>query len=850
MNEVRPTPIIVFPIITLADALESALPLEHTNVKVEITGPLAVVEVEQRFGNPLKEPAELDYLFPLPQEAAITGFELRIGDRTITGDLQEQKAAQAAYEEARGQGRQAGLFEQRRPNLFAVRLANVRPGETIRAVARYQQRMKFEDAAGYGGYEFVYPMGLVPKYDSPTHRHEGEGVHAPVAHAGEKIGPVEIAVSVDAGVSVGEPASPSHALEGTREDERRLQIRLKGDNIPDRDFVLRLPVVGQQPQAAGWVAGEAGKEMFLATLVPPVEEEEEAHPQPREFIFVLDRSGSMTGVPIAQARNALRACLRTLNPQDTFRILLFDNQLEWFQKEPGPENLALPMTQSVVDQADAYLGKVEGRGGTEIIAALEAVLALPADATRTRYVVFLTDGAVSAEARALEQIRGKIGAARLFTFGIGSSVNRALLSRMAELGRGRSSFLQLDEDIEGAIIRFQDSVSFPVITDLVLEWQDGKAWDVYPARLPDLYYGQPLEICGRLARSGGSTRLILRGKRAGKPVEIPLALPAPTENAAIGRVWARARIDDLLEQAAMEPAKESNLRNEIIGLALEYNLVTQYTSFVAIDQDTVVSGGQPRVIHVAQPLPHGVSPQGFNGMILANMGAMMPPSAVAPASFLKRVAAPSAQPPQPRASASPKTMADRSEEEDRKVATWMRNLMRRAGIDEPPTGDELTEAAPGAAVGSEQALRALARAQKLDGSWDEDVEWTAAALLAFVRQGHTTRSGDFRVVIRKAVRWLVDAKASGFSAYARALALHELAAATGDAKDQSTADAAKSSLPAPKSPLEEAALGLPVPAPKEIRTLDDLRLAAMVKAKLPVPKELVKGVGEAWAAAV
>ena len=432
MPETKASPMILFPQIVLTNEMDSALPLEHTTVSGQVTGPAASVVVTQRFGNPLQEPAELDYLFPIPENAAITGFEVLVGSRQIQGDLREQEGARTAYEEARGQGKRAGLFEQRRPNLFAVRLANVQAGETIHATMRYQQRLKFEDDA----YEFVYPMGLTPKYDSPQHPGEGEGTHAPIARGGEAVGPVEISLAVDAGLPIGEPSSPSHSIETVRLDERRFQARLAGEHIPDHDFVLRYPVAGAQSQAAGWTSGaaEGAQEgqgakdgFFLATLIPPAVEVE-TEPLPREFIFVLDRSGSMSGEPILQARNALRACLRALNPNDTFRILLFDTELEWFQPEPAA------VTQEQVERADAYLDQVQGRGGTEIVRALEAALGVPPSGERARYIVFLTDGAVSAEARVLDGIRGRIGGARLFTFGIGPSVNRALLSRMAEAG--------------------------------------------------------------------------------------------------------------------------------------------------------------------------------------------------------------------------------------------------------------------------------------------------------------------------------------------------------------------------------------------------------------------------------
>jgi Ca-activated chloride channel homolog len=860
MPETKASPMIVFPQISLANDIDSALPLEHTTVSAQVTGPLASVVVTQRFGNPLKEPAELDYLFPLPEKASITSFELQVGQRRIQGDLQEQESARTAYEDARGQGKRAGLFEQRRPNLFAMRLANVQAGETIQATVHYQQRLKFEEA----GYEFIYPMGLTPKYDSPQHAGEGEGTHAPIARSGEAVGPVEINLAVDAGLPVGEPASPSHPVETVRVDEHRFQVRLAGEHIPDHDFVLRYPVAAEEAQAAGWTSAadsDSKDNFFLATLVPPAVETE-SEPLPREFIFVLDRSGSMSGEPILQARNALRACLRALNPNDTFRILLFDNELEWFH--PGPETGPLPepvaVTQEQVDRADAYLEQVQGRGGTEIVRALEAALGVPPSGERARFIVFLTDGAVSAEMRVLDGIRSRIGGARLFTFGIGPSVNRALLSRMAELGRGRSSFLQLNEDIEGAIIRFQDSVSFPALTDLTLEWENGKAWDVYPSRLPDLYYGQPLEICGRVAWSGAKpARLTLRGKRAGvgaaaggavQPVTLSLSLAQPsTREPAIERLWARERVDDLIEQAELEPQRADKLRAEIVGLALAHNLVTVYTSFVAIDHVDAVSGGQPRVIHVAQPLPQGLQPGPFmpGPQPMAMMASFMP---TAPMPHQAPASAPGG------ASGGPRDLLSRG----RAFLTKISDSGRQYGSEEaaPAAGQSAVSrksmsSAPAEDLKDrESVLRWLARTQRLDGAWNDSVEWTSAALLAFVRAGYTTRSGIYRQALRRAVRYLIEHMDQGQASFFRARALAELAEATRDEADRKAAQASRLVLPAPSSTIESAALGQSGQAPSAIASLDDLRLAVLLRAALPVPPGIFSGMdgelAQVWAA--
>lgn len=841
MKKTNPASKSFLPTICPVDSLGSAFPLEKTAVQVQITGMVASVMVAQTFNNPLLESADLDYLCPLPEDAAITAFEMRIDQQVIRGALQEREAAREAFEAARSQGKQASLFEARRENLFATRIANVPAGAGVEVTVRYQQRLKVEEDGWTGVYEYVFPMGLTPRYDRADHPEEAQGVHAPVALPGEPVGPVEIQVAVDAGVPVDDPTSPSHPLAVTRLDEQRFQVRLAEKTIPDHDFVLRYAVSSVQVQSTAWVTGVADKAYFMATIVPP-RLDAEPQPLPREFIFVLDRSGSMSGEPIRQARNALRACLRTLGSGDTFRILLFDDYQEWFQPEPSV------VTQAEVAKADQYLDQVQGRGGTEIGLALQSALMLPPDPGRARFVVFLTDGAVSAEAALLEDLRKWIGAARVFSFGVGPSVNRALLNRMAEIGRGRASFLQLDEDIEGAIIRFQDSVSFPVLTDLAVEWVHGQAQDVYPSPLRDLYSGQPLELCGLLSYDAAMIpELVVHGKRGGQAVELRQAFSVRlVQDPTVPRVWAQARVDHLLEQQQMEPGQAAQLRQEILDLALEHQLATPYTSFVAVDESGKQGVPARFQVFVSQPLPKGLQAAGF-GLTRA-AGQPMP------------MAAPPSAPTPVMKMASYSGLRESSPQPGIKLPGF---LTRRGNRAEPSTGaaaplDAYNDPSPLQPMvdpveeGLEPFLRWLARNQQMDGSWKGDVEWTAVALLVFLRAGQTPRSGIYRTALRRAARWLAEQtrssggeliltrKAAAVRKAVTARALQELADATGDPQDQSAADQARKDLSQPDTDLEKAALGQPVAAPVAIHHLEDIRLAALMGVKLPLPAGLAR----------
>jgi Ca-activated chloride channel family protein len=779
--------------LVIATELHSPLPLEKTVYTGQILGPVATITVNQHFVNPLEEAAELEYLFPLSHKAAIIDFKLTVGARTIRADLMEVTKAQREYEQARLAGRRAGLMEQRRPNLFAVRLANVQPGDNLQASISYQERLKYDS----GTYELVIPMGITPRYHSPEHLHEGKGLDAPIAGADEPVGGLEIILSVDAGLPAGDPIVTTHPIEVTRLDERRFNLRLAGPQIPDHDFVLRYPVFNKHFALAAWRASGEDGDYFLATLLPP-DGRDQAVSVAREFIFVLDRSGSMMGEPIRQAVNALRACLRTLTPSDRFRLLLFNQTPRWYQGD------ASPFSQESLDQVDHFLAQVEGTGGTEIVGALSEALSLPADKERTRLVILFTDGAVSAEERAYKEVNRLLGKARLFTFGIGPSVNRAFLEELARAGRGTAEFVDLTDDIEGAIIRFNDRLSFPALTDLKITDGNSMVWDVYPSPLRDIYHGQPLEIVGRMVSENASRRLVVEGRRDSEKVIVEVDLPPASQpEPAIARLWARARLDDLLAQEAI--GVKGNARDLIINLALKHRLVTPYTAFFARDEEIVgAEEVKPRLIVVSQPLPPGLRLEGFFGPAIPGEPAMVASRGDAP-------------------------------ESPAKMKVYCQGLTDESEY--LPVANKLDLAMPTLISPALITLRWLARTQRANGSWDDDVETTAAALLAFVRHGHTTAAGDFRRRVERAFTWLLSHPGSGFASSLRALAFHELAEATQlPAHRQAAAEAAQQ-LPQAADPLERAinerlsGKTVSVNATTGIDSIDDLRRALLFPGK-------------------
>ncbi len=754
----------------------SSLPLRHTAVAARIFGPVAEVTVTQSYHNPFDRPLELEYLFPLPENGAIHDFEFRIGEATVTAEVQTTEAAQERYEQALHSGKHAGLFEERRPNLLALLLANVQPGDDITAVIRYQQPLSFIE----NSYEWVFPMGITPKYHQD--RVSAEATDSPLALPGEEIGRVHLHVDLDAGQAMDDPFSPSHSLQVTRRDARRCEIELAGEQIPDRDFVLRYRLTDQEVQCPVWVSANGSAATALVTLVPnsqPVE----ANAPPREFVFVLDRSGSMMGEPLHQAANALSSGLRTLRSQDTFLLLAFDTSLEWFDRSPAA------YSQESLERADRWLGRIVARGGTEIGEALEAALELPVDDQRQRHIVFFTDGAVSAEKEVLERVRRGIRDFRLFTFGIGPSVNRAFLSSLARLGRGAGEFLQLDEDIEAAIIRFHDRLSYPLLTDLRLRWQGTTAWDVLPAKLPDLYYGQPLQLCAKF-HPAAEARLILSGRCGSAEWERSLRLSAAQgRDEAILRIWAKARIDALLDQLHIEPKRSSEYRDEIISLAVEHHLVTDFTSLIAV-QEEVVSTAPAKRLQVAVPLPRDLERRGF----------------IAEGKLFNSIYRNNA-----------KLFSQRSV-----ASTFF--AIREDTFQQPSSRKNF--------------LAGLARSQKADGSWGEGedaLEWTCAAVLAFVRQDCTLTRGPFRRILEKAVTWLFTQKPAASSQQRmRAVVLTEMSRVCAHPLLNKVDEEMK----------KQAQVGLTTGI---VCSAEELRLAALSRANVEVKYKPRAGeVGEIW----
>jgi Ca-activated chloride channel family protein len=574
-----------------------ACPLKNTAVKTEISGFIARVNVRQEFENSFSQPIEAVYTFPLSQNGAVDSMAMTVGERVIHGEIMKREEARKVYEDAKAEGKTASLLDQERPNIFTQSVANIMPGDKVVIEISYVETLKYEE----GSYEWVFPMTVGPRY-IPGSVKDAAKIKPPVAET-RSGSDISIDVNLNAGVPVEEIRSTSHAIDQTNVAPNLAKLSLRGGStIPNKDFILRYDVTGKRIEDAVLTHRDERGGFFTLILQPPDKIASEDR-TPKEIVFVLDTSGSMEGFPIEKAKEAMKLSLAGLYPDDTFNLITFAGDTSILFDGP------VPATKANLERAQAFLESRQGSGGTEMMKAIKAALE-PSDATdHIRIVCFMTDGYVGNEEEIIGEVQ-KHPNARVFSFGIGSSVNRYLLDKIAESGRGEVEYVSLTDDGSNAAKRFYERVRTPLLTDLSIDWNGMPVADVYPGRLNDLFSAKPVILHGRYTKATSGT-IRLKGKVAGQEYtrEIKLDLPdADPANDSLASLWARTRIDDLsTEKLKYEPAKAAEVDKQILGLGMEYRLLSQFTSFVAVEDRVVNQNGKPTTVQVPVNLPEGVS---------------------------------------------------------------------------------------------------------------------------------------------------------------------------------------------------------------------------------------------------
>ncbi|MEG4395709.1 VIT domain-containing protein [Microcoleus sp. BROC3] len=612
---------------------EQVFPLKQTEVKAKIAGNISRVEVVQKFENPFPESIEAVYIFPLPDEAAVDDMEIKIGSRIIKADIKRREEALEIYEQARKQGRTAGLLEQERDNIFTQSLANIKPGEKIEVTIRYTESLKF---AG-GDYEFVFPMVVGPRYISGNttppnppllrggDRSGADRINPPVLPPGTRSGHnIAVSVEIDAGVAIGDVRSTSHQITTDRSGNI-VQVQLaNSDTIPNKDLILRYRVAGENTRATILTQSDKRGGHFATYLIPALNYKTNEI-VPKDVVFLMDTSGSQQGEPLAKSKELMRRFIQGLNPNDTFTIIDFANTAQALSTTPlanTPEN-----RQSAIN----YIEKLQANGGTELLNGIQTVMNFPAAATgRLRSIVLITDGYIGNENEVLALVQRSLKPGnRLYSFGVGGSVNRFLLNRLAEVGRGTSQVIRQDEPSAEAAEKFFREINRPVLTEIQISWEGmGEKPEIYPIAPPDLFASQPLVLFGKKAdRTNGQLRIrgTLAGGKAyeqvlpvnfarsgGRQRESTSVAATATDfgNSAVAQLWGRSRIKDLMNQ--MFGGETKSLVEAVTNTALTYRLLSEYTAFVAVSEEVRVEpDGTRRRVQVPVELPQGVSYEGI-----------------------------------------------------------------------------------------------------------------------------------------------------------------------------------------------------------------------------------------------
>jgi Ca-activated chloride channel homolog len=590
-----------------ADPAVDALPLKATQVDVRISGVIADVNVTQTYRNTGQRAIEAQYVFPGSTQAAVYGMTIRVGQRLITAQIREKQQAAAEYQSAKKEGKTAALLEQHRPNVFQMNVANILPGDEVTVQLNYTELL----VPQAGRYPFVFPTVVGPRYSNPQAAKTDQSPKSseppvpPVAYLAQgkqTSAAFDIKVQLATPLGIQDIRSSSHdiAVQNDGAQRARVSLRNPANSASNRDFLLDYQLAGDQIQSGVMLYQGSHDNFFLAMVQPPKQVAARAI-SPREYIFVVDISGSMHGFPLNTAKALLRELIGDLKPTDQFNVLLFAGS----NRLLSPQSLAA--TPANITQAIRTIEEMGGGGSTELMPALRQVYAQPkASPDTARTVVVVTDGFVTVEREAFELVRKNLSQANLFAFGIGSAVNRHLIEGLARAGMGEPFVITQAAQAGEQALRFRNMIASPVLTQVKARFDGLDVYDVQPLVLPDVLSERPVLVFGKWRGNPGG-QLVVQGLSASGPYSQTLQIPTHlslkgnnSDAAALRYLWARHRIASLSDQEGLEGG--SPLRQTITELGLQYSLLTQYTSFLAVDQ--VVRNPSPGdTPTVAQPLP-------------------------------------------------------------------------------------------------------------------------------------------------------------------------------------------------------------------------------------------------------
>jgi len=595
-----------------ADEQIDSLPLKATDVQVKIEGTMAKVVIRQTYRNEGELPIEASYVFPGSTRAAVSDLLFRVGERTIRAEIQEKEEARKTYEKAKQEGKRTTLLEQHRPNVFQMKVANILPSDTVEVELTYTETLERAD----GLYEFVFPTVVGPRYsEDPKTGGNTAWISSPFIQpdAPAPTAPTfEMAIQILQGGRLSKVGSPTHEIDADyiTPNEAIVQMLHDTSRSDNRDFILRFSLADAEPAASLLVQNDDEGGYFFLNIEPPARASSTTL-IPREYLFLLDVSGSMSGFPLDISKEIIGGIVSDLRKGDSFNIFAFAGGAEVFS--PGG---SVSVDEATRSRALHWIKNQRGGGGTRILPAMEKILSEPKPEGRSRSIIVLTDGYVTVEHKTFELIRKSLGEANLFSIGIGSSVNRHLIEGMARAGAGEAFIATNPDEGRTMVSSFLDMVQNPILTDIEIEFDGVAVREILPAEQPDLFSSRPLRMIGQFEAPLKGT-LRIKGLRGPELFEQEISLEdLPTEAESLDILWAREKIRALSDDLPF--LGEEKVRSAIVALGLKHRLLTQFTSFVAVEEVVARTESDLHPVKQPLPLPKGVSKLAVGGGVPAS----------------------------------------------------------------------------------------------------------------------------------------------------------------------------------------------------------------------------------------
>jgi Ca-activated chloride channel family protein len=569
------------------------------------------------FTNNSDKPIEAIYVFPLPNEASVYEMKMIIGNRIIEGIIKERQEAKKIYTEAKAAGKRASLTEQERPNIFTNSVANIMPGDKVIVRLKYVEKVDYED----GVFGFRFPTTIGPRYipGNSIAGYSGTGfsfdtdqvpdasrITPPVAKPGERAGnDISINIELDSGLPLENISCSSHKINTTKNGKSKYSISLNNEtSIPNCDFIFEYTVAkSSKPQAALFMSPDGEDNTFMLMAVPPTIKTNIKR-QNKQLILVLDRSGSMSGARMEQAKQGVLNAINRLHRDDYFNIIEFDDAHTKFN------NYSVQATKDNVQRASQWVRRIDARGGTEMQPALKKALLLPPINGLMKIVTLITDGYVGNENSLYKLIHNDLGNARLFTVSLGSAPNSALLEKISTQGRGSFVYIGSTNDVSSKMDKLFSYLENPALTDLQFSCIATK--DIMPNPIPDLFATQPVVVFGKLTNKNIKTAT-LTGKIGTDffKQDIVIDPRAGSISEGITKMWAHEKLKMMTNDFDLGV---EDLRQQIIDTSIKYSVLTELTAFVAVEDIIVNPDGNPVEAIIPNELPKDMDYETFFGM--------------------------------------------------------------------------------------------------------------------------------------------------------------------------------------------------------------------------------------------